>query len=69
MHCTRDPGEARDERIVIRSHQRRRRERFGVHAGDTRDYQADAPLREVPVKVYEKIRYRAFACGCILKRR
>jgi hypothetical protein len=54
MHRTGDPREARDEGIIIRSHEMRRRERFGVHAGDARDDQADAPLCQIAVKVTRK---------------
>ena len=67
MHRTRDLRQARDERIIIRSHKKRGCERFGVHAGDARDYQAHAPLCEIAVQVNEKIRYRPLARGCILE--
>ena len=67
MHRTRDPREALDERIIIRSHKKRRRERFGVHSRYARDDQAHAPLCEIAVKVHEKIRYLPLTCGCILE--
>ena len=69
MHRTGDFSEARDERIIIRSHKRRGCERLGVHAGCSRDYQADAPLCEIAVKGSRENPIPPLACGCILEKR